>query len=130
MQDDLKRWLLDLAKFMVENGYVSLPLPKVRFDDSVQNEDDPRTFKTGNYSESDDVITLYTAGRAIKDILRTFAHELIHVRQRQDGRLGKDVTTGNAIADDRGLREIEGEAFMKGSLALRDWTERVTHQKK
>ena len=113
---------------MVENGYVSLPLPKVRFDDSVQGEDDPRTFKTGNFSESENMITLYTNGRATKDILRTFAHELIHVHQRQDGRLG-DVATGNAIADDEGLRTIEGEAFMKGSLALREWTEKVTHQR-
>ena len=127
MQDDLKRWIVDLAKFMVARGCVSLPLPKVRFDDSVQDED-PRLFRTGNYSESEDVITLFTNGRAIKDILRTFAHELIHVHQRQTGRLG-DVETGSAIADDEGLRSLEGEAFMDGSLALRDWTERVTHQK-
>ena len=128
MENDLKRWILDLAKFMVEEGYVSLPLPKVRFDNTVQDSDDPRTFKTGNFSESDNVITLFTDGRAVKDILRTFAHELIHVHQRQDGRL-QNIGTENAIADDEKLRTLEGEAFLKGSLALRDWTEKVTHQK-
>ncbi len=124
--DVLKTWIIDLAKFMVEEGYVTLPLPKVRFDRTVQG-DDPRTFKTGNFSESENLITLFTEGRAIKDILRTFAHELIHVSQRQQGRL-EGFEASSAIADDAGLRSLEGEAFPLGSFALPDWTAKVTHR--
>lgn len=36
---------------------------------------------TGNYNPETNIITLYVKNRHLKDILRTFCHELIHHNQ-------------------------------------------------
>ena len=124
---DLKSFIVDLTSFMLQNGYVSKPLPKCRLSMEEQT-DSPIEARTGNYSPQTGQITLYVNGRHPKDILRTLAHELIHVQQDHEGRL-EGYDPDNPIAEDQTLREIESEAFLKGNLALRDWTETQTHRR-
>lgn len=123
--ETLKPYILSLCSYMQRHGYVSGPIPKVRL--VKQHQDgSPLEVMTGHFDPDDDEIVLYVADRHPKDILRTLAHELIHVQQHHEGRLG-GFDGSAALKDDPVLRSIEGEAFLKGNLALRDWTEEYTH---
>jgi len=64
---------------------------------------------------------LYTEGRHPKDIVRSFAHEMIHHIQNLEGRLG-NITTTNTQEDDA-LNDIEAEANLKGTMTFRNWTD-------
>lgn len=123
--ETLKPYILSLCKFMQTHGYVGGPIPKVRLVKQHQS-DNPLEVMTGHFSPDEDEVVLYIADRHPKDILRTLAHELIHVQQYHEGRLG-GFDGSSALKDDPVLRAIEGEAFLKGNLALRDWTEEYTH---
>ena len=81
-------------------------------------QSDPRNYgalsKTAQYDPRTQEITIYVDGRHIKDILRSFAHELVHHHQNEQGRLsGANVTQGEQDFDD-----IEGEAYHTGNLKL------------
>ena len=63
------------------------PLPDVNFvEDDIKNADD-FFGKTAYYNPNDKSITLYTLKRHPKDVLRSFAHEMVHHKQYEDGRL-------------------------------------------
>ena len=89
-------------------------------------QSDPRNYgalsKTAQYDPSSQEITIYVDGRHIKDILRSFAHELVHHYQNEQGRLsGANVTQGEQDFDD-----IEGEAYHTGNLKLfRKWEDGI-----
>ena len=89
-------------------------------------QSDPRNYgalsKTAHYDPSSQEITIYVDGRHIKDILRSFAHELVHHHQNEQGRLsGANVTQGEQDFDD-----IEGEAYHTGNLKLfRKWEDGI-----
>jgi len=122
----LQPYILSLLQFMISNGYVEKPIPPIRLI-RQQQSNNPIEVRTGHYDPIENEICLFIAGRHPKDILRTLAHELIHVQQDHEGRLtGFDADS--SLKDDKTLREIEGEAFLKGNLALRDWTEKYTHK--
>ena len=110
-----------LLRFMEKNGYTSKPFPKVILDDKPQKE---KIFiNTGYYDPENKIVVIYTNGRAIKDCLRSAAHEFFHHKQNIDGRLGKDAYDGQRISDDKKLIMLEGETFLKGNIAFRKWTE-------
>ena len=52
--------------------------------------------KTAHYNPNNCSITLFTLNRHPKDILRSYAHEMIHRIQDNEGRL-KNITTTNTI---------------------------------
>ena len=89
-------------------------------------QSDPRNYgalsKTAQYNPSSQEITIYVDGRHMKDILRSFAHELVHHHQNEQGRLsGANVTQGEQDFDD-----IEGEAYHTGNLKLfRKWEDGI-----
>ena len=89
-------------------------------------QSDPRNYgalsKTAQYDPRSQEITIYVDGRHIKDILRSFAHELVHHHQNEQGRLsGANVTQGEQDFDD-----IEGEAYHTGNLKLfRKWEDSI-----
>jgi hypothetical protein len=68
-------------------------------------------------------IVLYTEGRHPKDITRSFAHEMIHHIQHLEGRL-HDINTTNTNDDDH-LNDIEREAYTKGNMVFRNWTDNM-----
>jgi hypothetical protein len=120
---DYKKYLKEIADYMVKEGYTEKPLPSVKL--HTNEQDEPLFISTGNYDPDNKIVNLYTYGRHPKDVLRSFAHELIHHKQNMEGRLGDDAYSGDRIVDDDKLIKLEAEAYLKGNLAFRSWTETV-----
>jgi Zn-dependent peptidase ImmA (M78 family) len=67
----------------------------------------------GYFSPNDNKIWVYCANRNMADILRTLAHELVHRKQDEDGRINYESgKTGS---------EIENEANAMAGVLLRDF---------
>ena len=98
-----------------------LPLPKVIFKHGDQENASQFLGKTAYYSPDTQEIVLYTEGRHPKDITRSFAHEMIHHIQNLEDRL-KNISTTNTMEDDH-LNDIEREAYTKGNMTFRNWTD-------
>lgn len=118
---DYKPYLKSLANYMADNGYTTRPFPKIILDNADQGDD--VFVYTGYFDPESNGIRLFTNGRHPKDVLRTFAHELIHWKQQTDGEIEKAGFTGDKITEDKKLVRIEAEAYLKGNMAFRSWTE-------
>ena len=123
---DYKQQIKDLTKYMLNQGMNITPLPKVIFKHG--NQDNAENFfgKTAYYDPNTNTIVLFTEGRHPKDIVRSFAHEIIHHVQNLEGRL-EDITTTNTQEDDH-LTSIEAEAYQDGNLAFRGYTDTVLNE--
>ena len=116
--------LSSLIQYMISKGMNIRPLPKVKFvkDD---NENAKNFFgKTAYYDPNNRVIVLYTMDRHPKDVMRSFAHEMVHHMQNCEDRLG-NIQTQNTN-EDGDLPEIEREAYEKGNMTFRNWTDTLT----
>jgi hypothetical protein len=124
-ENDYPRLIKSLTDYMTDKGLKIEPLPEVKFiDDDIENA---RDFfgKTAYYDPNNRVVVLYTMERHPKDIMRSFAHEMIHHHQNVEGRLG-NITTTNTN-EDGDLPEIEREAYEKGNMFFRNWTDTLTN---
>ena len=85
--------------------------------------------RTAYYDPNNLTVTLYTTGRHPKDILRSFAHELIHHVQNERGdlHLGDSSDPQYAQNDDH-LRDMEKEAYLEGNLLMRDFEDNFKYQ--
>ena len=85
--------------------------------------------RTAFYDPSELKIVLYISGRHPKDILRSFAHELIHHVQNERGdlHLGDSSDPQYAQKDDH-LRKMEMEAYLKGNMLMRDFEDNFKYQ--
>jgi len=113
-----------LTEYMLDKGMNIRPLPKVKFvNDDAENA---KNFfgKTAYYNPNERVIVLYTMNRHPKDVMRSYAHEMIHHMQNCDGRL-EGITTQNTN-EEGDLPEIEREAYEKGNMTFRNWTDTLT----
>ena len=84
--------------------------------------------KTAYYDPNEKSITLFTTGRHPKDILRSFAHELVHHCQNLRGDLSPDKFGEMGIdyaQQNKHMREMEREAYEKGNLCFRDWEDGI-----
>jgi len=99
------------------------PEPVVKIDQTPHSRFDPFV-PTGHYDFTRNEITIYVSNRQCKDILRTLCHELVHVSQyqRSPAKYAAFDKSGS-IADNGVLRKFEKEAYEKGNLYFRDWTE-------
>jgi hypothetical protein len=120
---DYKQQIKDLTKHMIKKGMNILPLPRVIFKHSDVENASQFLGKTAYYSPSDMTVVLYTEGRHPKDIVRSFAHEMIHHIQNLEDRL-HDISTTNTMQDDH-LNDIEREAYTKGNMVFRNWTDNM-----
>ena len=78
--------------------------------------------KTAYYNPADMSVVLYITNRHDKDICRSFAHELIHHVQNERGDLDLgDASSPTYAQDDKHMRKMEMEAYLKGNLLFRDW---------
>ena len=85
--------------------------------------------KTAYYDPSNMSIVLYITNRHPKDICRSFAHELVHHHQNERGDLNLgDATSPTYAQDDKHMRKMEMEAYLKGNLLFRDWEDKVKNQ--
>jgi hypothetical protein len=120
---DYKQQIKDLTKHMIKKGMNILPLPRVIFKHSDTENASQFLGKTAYYTPSDMTVVLYTEGRHPKDIVRSFAHEMIHHIQNLEDRL-HDISTTNTMQDDH-LNDIEREAYTKGNMVFRNWTDNM-----
>jgi hypothetical protein len=108
---------------MIKKGMNILPLPKVIFKHSDVENASQFLGKTAYYMPDTQEVVLYTEGRHPKDIARSFAHEMIHHIQNLEGRLD-NINTTNTNQDDH-LNDIEREAYTKGNMVFRNWTDNM-----
>ena len=118
----------DLMDYMSSNGLNIKPYPAINFVDDDEDNAENLFGVTAYYDPNDKTVTLYTYGRHPKDILRSFAHELVHVHQDNEGRIGNIQTTNTNQDDD--LVELEKEAYLTGNMMFRQWTDSIDEGKK
>lgn len=91
-----------------------------------QQEENQLKHKTALYDADSNTIWLMCHGRHIKDILRSFGHELIHAMQKLNGELTDDVMdviNNDYNIENPTIQAIEGPAFQNGSFLLRKYTQ-------
>ena len=71
--------------------------------------------KTTAFYSLDGFIKIYAKDRAIIDVMRSIAHELVHHKQKLDGRLV------NALKDGEDGSDIENEANAVAGVIIRKW---------
>ena len=85
--------------------------------------------RTAYYDPNDLTIVLYTSNRHPKDILRSFAHELIHHVQNERGDLHLgDASDPQYAQNNEHLRKMEKEAYLQGNLLMRDFEDNFKYQ--
>ncbi len=75
--------------------------------------------KTAYYDPQEEKVVLYVTNRHPKDILRSFAHELVHHKQNCEGRLS-GLTAGDGYAQTELGNKLEKEAYL-GSMMFRNF---------
>ena len=118
IQKELEPLIEELTNYMVKQGLNITPAPEVQY---VEDEDNAKNTlgRTAYYDPNNKLIVLYITGRHPKDILRSFAHEMIHHCQNLEGRL-EGINTTNINEDDY-LADIESEAYNNGNMIFRSW---------
>jgi len=90
--------------------------------------------KTGYYDPKAHSIHLFITNRHPKDVLRSFAHELVHHEQNLHGKTNQiDMSKTRHVdyaSHDPALREMERDAFERGNMIFRDWTDMKKKQKR
>lgn len=118
-QIELKKRTEEISEFMKNDGLNVFPYPETEFNYDEQNG---LFILTGYYLPSDKKIVLFCKDRHPKDILRSFAHEMIHHMQNLDGKK-LNFTNKDNVKDNNELEELESEAYLKGNIYFRKWTE-------
>jgi len=124
---ELKEALKEIYKVAKEQyGLETTPKLHLRQDD----ENAEGIFgKTAYYSPNDMSIVLYVTNRHPKDVCRSFSHELVHHHQNERGDLNMgDSSSPTYAQDDKHMRKMEMEAYLKGNLLFRDWEDKVKNQ--
>jgi hypothetical protein len=108
-----------LTLHMMDSGLKIDPLPNVDIIDNDSENANDHLGKTAYYDPNNHNIVLYTCNRHPKDILRSYAHEMIHHMQNLEGRINN--IQGQNINEDDYLAELEREAYEKGNMLFRGW---------
>ena len=120
---DYKQMINDLTNHMIAQGRNIEPLPKLEFIDGDSENAKDFFGKTAYYDPNTQTVVLYTEGRHPKDIVRSYAHEMVHHTQNLEDRLGNIQTTDTT--SDKELDAIEREAYLNGNMIFRNWTDSI-----
>jgi len=123
VKENLTPQILSLTQYMGSNGLDLKPYPKVKFIDNDTKNANNLLGRTAYYDPNQKLIALYTMGRHPKDILRSYAHELVHHHQNLNNTLDHSQTT-NTNKDDN-LDRIEREAYETGNILFRNWEDSI-----
>ena len=118
---NFKPYIASLTKYFLDNEMALNPLPKIELIHNDVNNGMDVFGRTAYYVPDTNDVVLFTYGRHPKDILRSYAHELVHVHQKNENRLESYGTT-NVNQDDH-LEQIEREAYETGNILFRSWTD-------
>jgi len=111
-----------LLEYMLDQKLNIRPLPEVKIRRDITEAAD-FFGRTAYYNPNTNEIVLYVEGRHPKDVMRSFAHEMVHHKQNIEGRLGNIKTTDTNESDD--LLELEKEAYLEGNIIFRNWEDSV-----
>jgi cytidyltransferase-like protein len=104
----------EFVKYACKNLGIQNPPRNLTLSYDTNAVKDKRSF--GYFDPNDNKIWVYVKNRNMADILRTLAHELVHHKQDEDGRISYESgKTGS---------EIENEANAKAGILLRDFGKR------
>ena len=108
--NNIRTYASDLLQFFHEKNKLNNE-PQINFINDQENGENPLG-KTGFYDPGGQSITVYVAGRHIKDCLRSLAHELVHHLQNERGDLEAcNATEVGYAQNDPHMREMEREAY-------------------
>ena len=119
---DYTPYMASILEYMVDEGMKITPLPEVKIKRDI-SESSNFFGRTAYYDPNIKEVVLYVEGRHPKDVMRSFAHEMIHHKQNLEGRLGKLGTTNTN--EDSNLLEIEKEAYLEGNITFRNWEDSI-----
>lgn len=124
--DDLKKYIKEFYNYAANRLSLDHP-PRLFLKNDISNSEDILG-KTGGYDPEREEIRLYITNRHPKDVLRSFSHELVHHAQKLKGfdeklDLSKTGSDEAYSLHDEGLREMERDAFERGNMIFRDWTD-------
>jgi len=111
-RDDIVK---DFVSFVVDGIGISKPHPKITLDNDPNFGSKNRSF--GHFNVGSDEIVVAAANRNLADTLRTLAHELVHYKQKQDGKL--EITDADKSGADGS--DIENEANAVAGVILRKY---------
>jgi cytidyltransferase-like protein len=101
----------EFVKFAIKNLGIQNPPRNLTLSYDTAKAKEMRSF--GYFDPNSNKIWIYCGNRNMGDILRTLAHELVHRKQDEDGRINYESgKTGS---------EIENEANAKAGVLLRDF---------
>ena len=122
-KNDLRVRLASLYSYLAAKLQIR-EVPKVVLTKDKQNSENPFGM-TGYYDPETKTIRLYVTDRHDTDILRSFAHEVIHHWQNENGTLHSNGSGPQAkdhyAQNDENLRKREMEAYLFGNILFRDW---------
>ena len=81
---------------------------------NMRLEKEPMSSSFGGYNPGEKSIVVISKNRHPMDVFRTVAHELVHHKQNEDGRLGKDISKEGSTGSD-----IENEANSEAGKIMR-----------
>ena len=125
-QIDVMEKIAQLTNHMIDKGMNIEPLPTMEFIDGDSENAKDFFGKTAYYDPNRQHIVIYTEGRHPKDIVRSYAHEMIHHIQNLEDRLG-DVS-GTDTTSDEHLTKLEKEANLRGTMTFRNWTDSILNE--
>lgn len=137
--DTFKSHLAQLFEYLQKELQLKT-IPKVKLLSDQKNADKVLG-KTAYYDTDSKTVYLYETNRHQKDILRSFAHEVIHHWQHENERLQTSSKGGNGkgggkkkgespspshqdpqyAQKDPWLRQMEKQAYLLGNILFRDW---------
>lgn len=124
---DYTSYMASILEHMIDQGMKIIPLPEIKVKKDLVEASD-FFGRTAYYNTTLKEIVLFTEGRHPKDVMRSFAHEMIHHMQNLEGRLVEFNTT-NTNEDDT-LLELEKEAYLKGNITFRNWEDKIKNKNK
>ena len=119
---DYTPFMGSILEYMIDEGMNITPLPEVKIKKDIA-ESSNFFGKTAYYDPTKKEVVLYVQGRHPKDVMRSFAHEMIHHKQNLEGRLGGVGTTNTN--EDSNLLELEKEAYLEGNITFRNWEDNI-----
>ena len=121
-KNDIKTFkyaIKSFLKFLINNKIQVTPFPKIILDNSPQTG---LFIKTGYYSPSEKKVVVFIQNRQIKDCMRSAAHEIFHHVQNLEGK-NMSFSNQDDVKDNKELEKLEAEAYLKGNIYFRKWTE-------
>lgn len=118
-------WIKKINDYLRSQEFQIDPLPKIEL---LDNENDVSNIliATGGYQPDTNVLVLYINNRHMKDILRSYCHEIVHHNQTLDnGDYIRRIYRNDNVVDNPELEEIESEAYLKGNIFFRKFTEHI-----